>query len=173
MFKQILGVAALLITLPLAAQAGDYTRTEYVTVSQPRQQCWNEQVAVSGHNNDGAIVGGIAGGIIGNQVGRGNGRVAATAVGAVTGAIVGERLSGNGGVQYRTVQRCNTVYEQVQVPRTVTYVAPAPVYYQPQQVVYINGYPHRHGRNCGHVWRDNIWVDVEYRGHHHHHHHDD
>lgn len=151
--KQLFCAAAILLALPLAAAANGYSRTEYVTVSQPRQQCWNEQVAVSGRNNDGALVGGIAGGIIGNQVGRGNGRVAATAVGAVTGAIVGERLSGYNGVSYRTVQRCNTVYEQVQVPRTVTYVEPRVVYH-PAPVVYVERYPVYYGR------------------HHHHHHHD-
>lgn len=154
--KHLYYTAAILLALPLAASAEGYSRTEYVTVSQPRQQCWNEQVAVSGRNNDGALVGGIAGGIIGNQIGRGNGRVAATAVGAVTGAIVGERLSGNHGVSYRTVQRCNTVYEQVQVPRTVTYVEPR-VIYRPAPVVYVDRYPVYHERR---------------RHHHHHHHHD-
>jgi outer membrane lipoprotein SlyB len=148
---------ALSLALPLVAHADGYRNTEYTTVSQPRQQCWNEQVAVGYRDNSGAIVGGIAGGIIGNQVGRGNGRVVATAVGALTGTIVGENLSNHGQGGYQTVQRCRTVYEQVQVPvaRSVTYsqpyvqptyVAPAPV------VVYEEGY--RHHR------------------HHHHHHHD-
>ena len=171
MLNRIFTAAAILIALPLAAQADGYSRTEYVTVSQPRQQCWNEQVAVGGHN-DGAIVGGIAGGIIGNQVGRGNGRVAATAVGAVTGAIVGERLSNGGGVSYRTVQRCNTVYEQVQVPRTVTYVEPARVYYRPVPVVetvtYVDRYPYYRGREWHeHEWREHHEHEWHDHGHHH------
>ncbi len=163
--KQLFCASAILLALPLAALANGYSRTEYVTVSQPRQHCWNEQVAVSGRNNDGALVGGIAGGIIGNQIGQGNGRVAATAVGAVTGAIVGERLSGHRGVSYRTVQRCNTVYEQVQVPRTVTYAEPR-VIYRPapvvQQVTYVEHHSARHGRRHRH--------HHNHHNHHNHHH---
>lgn len=108
--KLIAGV--FIIALPLAAFA-----TEYRTVERPRQECWNEQVPAqtAGQGYGGAIVGGLAGGILGNQVGKGNGRTIATAVGAMTGAVVGDRMSSNG-TSYQTVQRCRTVYDQVQEP---------------------------------------------------------
>ncbi len=162
--KHFFCAGAILLALPLTTVANGYSRTEYVTVSQPRQHCWNEQVLVNGHSNDGALVGGIAGGIIGNQIGQGNGRVAATAVGAVTGAIVGERLSGKQGASYRTVQRCNTVYEQVQVPRTVTWTEPR-VVYRPvvQQVTYVEHHPAHHGHHRHHH---------KHHKHNKHHHHD-
>lgn len=162
MLSKIIYAAALLISLPLMAQADGFGRTEYVTVSQPRQQCWNERVAVSRNNNgSGALIGGIAGGIIGNQVGRGDGRVVATAIGAVTGSIVGERLSQGGNrVGFQTVQRCRIVYEQVRVPvsvpnRNIIYVDDRS-YYGDRGYRYRNNHHnhhhrhHRHHRHCGH-----------------------
>jgi uncharacterized protein YcfJ len=104
-----------ILALPFAVSA-----TEYRTVERPRQECWNEQVPVqaAGQGYGGAIVGGLAGGILGNQVGKGNGRTVATAVGAMTGAVVGDRMSSNG-ASYQNVQRCRTVYDQVQEPVVV------------------------------------------------------
>lgn len=131
MFKQLAGSIALL-ALPTLALANDYR-----TVDQPRQECWNEQVAGQGGNPGAALIGGIAGGLLGNTVGGGNGRTAATAVGAVTGALVGDR--GWGGASVQTVQRCRTVVDRVQVPvrhePATIYVQPSPVYVQPQPVV--------------------------------------
>lgn len=159
MLKKIISAAALLLTLPLVASAGEYV--QYTTVSQPRQECWNERVAVNYGNNDGAIIGGIAGGILGNQVGRGNGRVVATAAGAVTGAIVGERLSNNHSTGYQNVQRCRTVYDQVRVPVATTVVQPVRnVVYVDERVEY--RHRHHHHKHCGHVV-------VEYRDHGRHH----
>lgn len=124
MSKKLFLCAFTVLTLPLAASA-----TEYRTVDRPRQECWNEQVPVqtAGQDYGGAILGGLAGGILGNQVGRGNGRTVATAVGAMTGAVVGDRMA-NTGPGYRTVQRCRTVVDRVQVP---VYVQPAPVIEEP------------------------------------------
>ncbi len=124
MLKNIIGGIALL-TLPLASMA-----TEYRTVERPRQECWNEQVAVQGGGNNigSALIGGVAGGLLGNTIGGGNGRNAATAVGAVTGALVGDRVWGSQ-ASVQNVQRCRTVVDRVQVPVPVTYEA-APVYYE-------------------------------------------
>ena len=165
MFKKIISAAALLLTLPLVASAGEYV--QYTTVSQPRQECWNERVAVNYGHNDGAIIGGIAGGILGNQVGRGNGRVVATAAGAVTGAIVGERLS-NHSTGYQNVQRCRTVYDQVRVPVATTVVHPVRnvVYVEEREEYRHHGrhghHAHKHHKHCGHV-------AYEYRGQGRHH----
>ena len=93
--------------------------TEYKTVERPRQECWNEQVAEQSGSQGigGAVVGGIAGGIIGNQIGSGNGKTVATAVGAAAGAVVGDRIAAQGSAQgTRTVRRCRTVVDHVQVP---------------------------------------------------------
>ncbi|QDZ26825.1 glycine zipper 2TM domain-containing protein [Noviherbaspirillum sp. UKPF54] len=115
MLRKILSTGVI-AALPLMAAA-----SEYQIVERPRQECWNEQVAVQsgGQGYGGAIVGGIAGGLLGNQVGGGNGKTVATAVGAATGAVVGDRMAAQGapqGTSYRTVQRCRTVVERVRVP---------------------------------------------------------
>ena len=150
MLSKIIYATALLISLPLVAQATSFSRTEYVTVRQPRQECWNEQVAISGNNNGtGALIGGIAGGIIGNQVGRGNGRVAATAIGAVTGTIVGERLSqGSNRVGFQTIQRCRTVYEKVRV--LVSVPVQNVVFIGDRRVYDDRGHRHRQHRHHSH-----------------------
>lgn len=150
--SKVLAMLAILI-LPLASQA-----TEYRTVEQPRQECWNEQVPVQSAENGygGAIIGGIAGGILGNQVGRGNGRTVATAVGAAAGALVGDRMASDR-PGYRTVQRCRTVIDYQQVPvyrepvqiirQPVQIIQPAPVYYvEPDGYYYQRRYwkHHRH-----------------------------
>lgn len=113
-----------LIALPLIASA-----TEYRTIERPRQQCWNEQVAVQsgGAGYGGAVVGGIAGGLLGNQIGGGNGRAVATAIGAATGAIAGDRVAGRypPSTSYQTVQRCKTVIDHIRVP--IVY-EPVPIY---------------------------------------------
>lgn len=146
------------LAVPLAASAA-----EYRTVQRPRQECWNEQVPVqaSGQGYGGAIVGGLAGGILGNQVGKGNGRTIATAVGAMTGAVVGDRMSSNG-IPYQTVQRCRTVYDQVQVPivreRVEIITPPVPVI--EQRSYYLEQEEPRYREH----WN---------RGWHGHHHHDD
>lgn len=119
--------AAAVIGLPLSAFA-----TQYRIVDQPRQECWNEQVATQARGNDygAALIGGVAGGLLGSTVGGGNGRNAAAAIGAVTGALTGDRLyGGQGGVGYQNVQRCRTVVDHVKVaiPEPQTYYAPGPV----------------------------------------------
>jgi len=146
-------VAALIIVAaPLVASA-----TDYQVVERPRQQCWNEQVAVQSPDYGGAVLGGIAGGILGNQVGRGNGRVVATAVGAATGALVGDRMSGGTRVGYQTVQQCRTVVERVRVP--IVY-EPAPVRIMPapvmvvQQPVYLSPEPYPYRRHHHHYYEE-------------------
>ena len=153
-----------MLALPLAASA-----TEYQTVERPRQECWNEQgpVQAYGQGYGGAIVGGLAGGILGNQVGGGNGRTIATAVGAMTGAIVGDRMSSNATSypSYQTVQRCRTVYDQVQVPvvRERVQIVTQPVPVIEQRVYYVEEEEPRYRE---HWHRDR-------RGHRHGHHDDD
>ena len=96
------------LLLPLGSHA-----TEYRTIEHPRQECWNERVAVQSPGYGGAVIGGLTGGLLGNQVGGGNGRTVATAIGAATGAVVGDRLSADSG--YRSQQRCRTVIDRQQV----------------------------------------------------------
>lgn len=85
--------------------------------SSPQEQCWYEQVPISGvsqgsdtPNIGGAIVGGIVGGIVGHQFGSGSGNAAATIAGAAIGTAVGAN-SGNtqASPQYQLIRKCNTV----------------------------------------------------------------
>jgi len=83
-----------------------------VAVSQPRQQCWDEQVTyrepapVAGNNAAGAILGGIIGGVAGHQIGGGSGRAVATGIGAVVGAGLGSHAG-----EYRRPAAMRTGYE--------------------------------------------------------------
>lgn len=108
-------ILSLILLCPLIASSREVI-IGYQVINQPRQKCWNEQVIVQRQPNyGGLILGGIAGGLLGNQIGRGHGREAATAIGAVTGSVVGDNLSDHQNA-YRTVQHCQTVYEQVEIP---------------------------------------------------------
>ena len=83
----------------------------------PIEQCWYEQVPISGvpqednsPNVAGAVVGGIIGGIVGHQFGSGSGNTAATIGGAAIGTALGAN-SGNAPAtpQYQLIRKCNTV----------------------------------------------------------------
>lgn len=133
------------IAMPLIVNA-----TQYQTIERPRQQCWNEQVAVqsAGSGYGGAVIGGIAGGLLGNQIGGGNGRAAATVIGAATGAIAGDRVAGRTPTapSYQTVQRCRTVIDHVRVPivyEQVPVYEAAPIYQYPEYDVEVQPQWHR------------------------------
>lgn len=102
-----------------------------VETSEPREQCWEEEVIVEQrgsrqNSRTPVIVSTILGGAIGNAVGsnKSNQRVGAV-LGAVLGHSIGRdivRTRSGGNQQYvETVERCNTVYEQVQEERLVGY----------------------------------------------------
>jgi hypothetical protein len=169
--------AIMVLALPLIGNA-----TEYQTVERPKQQCWNEQVAVNSSGYGGAVIGGVAGGLLGNQIGGGRGRTVATAVGAMTGAVVGDRMSANG-VSYQTVQRCRTVMVKERVPvyypPTQVVYEPVPIY-QPRTTYYVHerGEPWQREQWRREHWRhENEDRDDEHdghgRGHHGHHGHGD
>ena len=113
------GVAVLAAAPALAERYVDWapvlsSTPVYQRVSQPRQECWTETVAVNEVRRTpdspvGAIVGGIAGGVIGHQIGSGRGNDVATVGGAVAGAAIGAN-TGRGGQSYsQDVQRCANV----------------------------------------------------------------
>ncbi len=178
-------VAAVGVAMPVSVLA-----TQYRIVDQPRQECWNEQVATQARGNDygAALIGGVAGGLLGSTVGGGNGRNAAAALGAVTGALTGDRLyGGQNGVRYQDVQRCRTVVDQVRVavpePRVVYAPAPAAVavpvvverdyYFEPQTAYAENWRAERARREH---WRHEQWErrrEHERRHHEWHEDHDD
>lgn len=98
-----------------------------VTVTVPRRECWNEEVAVErrrggsdrgGNGSVGStIAGGLLGGVIGRQIGGGSGRDAMTVVGALVGSAIGsnagrdnDRNTDRRGsdVVYDSVRRCET-----------------------------------------------------------------
>ncbi len=94
-----------------------------VAVTEPRRQCWDEQVSyrepapvagsnVAGSNVAGAIIGGVIGGVAGHQFGGGSGRAVATGVGAVVGAGLGSHAGEyprGGAMRTGTETRCETV----------------------------------------------------------------
>ena len=180
MFKKLQNIltAATVLSLPFSAMA-----TQYRVVDQPRQECWNEQVATPARGNDygAALIGGVAGGLLGSTVGGGNGRNAATAIGAVTGALTGDRLyGGQGGGGYQNVQRCRTVVDQVRValpePQTYYRAAPAPVlferdYYAVPQPVYREDW--RAEKSRREHWRHEEWERRRERERRHHEWHED
>jgi len=106
-----------------------------VEVSTPQQQCWEEQVVVERRYNSGGsqtpvLISTLIGGAIGNAVGnnKSNQRVGAV-VGAVLGHSIGRDIIGRNQPRvqdYETVQRCETVYQQLEEERLsgyqVTYV---------------------------------------------------
>jgi uncharacterized protein YcfJ len=105
----------------------------YVTVDRPRQQCWNETVrapaapfGIAGQT----AAGGIIGATIGHILGHGSSRDALTVAGAAAGAAIAHTNAVRNGAtietREQTVQRCETVYDQVTEKRVdgyrVTYV---------------------------------------------------
>ncbi len=94
----------------------------YVTVTTPRRECWEEEVAVPSRyrgNPSGAatVAGGIIGAVVGHQIGDGRGRDAATVVGTLLGSAIARDISRDrqagrySEVRYQTVEHCSTVEE--------------------------------------------------------------
>lgn len=101
-----------------------------VTVSAPREQCWQEQVRIKGrHQSDSrtpALISAIVGGAIGNAVGNNSSsRKVGTVVGAVLGHSVGRDIvaanSRHEPARYQTVQHCEVVEEYYDEERLMGY----------------------------------------------------
>jgi len=112
---------------------GEVTSVETIyqtkTVTEPVRSCYEEEVPVYGNNGDktgDAVMGAIIGGIIGNNVTKDlpDGGTA----GAIIGGILGHQNSDAGDdiVGYRTVTKCNTLYNE----RTEEYIAGYKVQYE-------------------------------------------
>lgn len=100
-----------------------------VTVSAPREECWQEQVRVkeslSGSRTP-ALVSAIVGGALGNAVGNNSSsRKVGTVVGAVLGHSVGRDIvaanSRHEPARYQTVQHCDVVNEYYDEERLTGY----------------------------------------------------
>jgi len=101
----------------------------YVTVSTPVRECWEEMqyytVDRGARRNGGAtLLGAVIGGVIGHQVGSGRGNDAATVAGTLIGAAIGNDSARNRhGERYaserhaRPVERCKTTYRDHQEER--------------------------------------------------------
>ncbi len=101
-----------------------------VTVSAPREECWQEQVRVKDrHRSDSrtpALISAIVGGAIGNAVGNNSSsRKVGTVVGAVLGHSVGRDIvaanSRHEPARYQTVQHCEVVDEYYDEERLMGY----------------------------------------------------
>lgn len=88
-----------------------------VTVSTPRQTCWDEEVVHRTERRQSAVptvVGGVVGGVIGHQVGHGKTRNVATVAGAVVGAAIGNEIGqqrSGGRTIVTTREQCRTTQE--------------------------------------------------------------
>jgi len=125
----------------LSVSADAQTRYEYaqvveanpiyqiVELSEPSEQCWQEEVLTERSSRRGSntpvVLSTIIGGAIGNAVGS---RKSNQRVGAVLGAVLGHsigrdivRSNGRRTVESEIVERCKTVYETVQEERLVGY----------------------------------------------------
>jgi uncharacterized protein YcfJ len=83
----------------------------HVTVSTPRQECWDETVYREPSKGIGAMIaGGIIGGAVGHQFGSGRGQDAMTVIGSVVGSTVANNVARkrNGDGYPETIQRCET-----------------------------------------------------------------
>jgi uncharacterized protein YcfJ len=104
---------------------------QVVQVSTPQEQCWEEELAVDSHSsrnqsNTPVLVSTIIGGAIGNAVGHNkSNRRAGAVLGAMLGHSIGRDIIRDRNrpeyVEYETVQRCNTVYQQHEEERLVGY----------------------------------------------------
>ncbi|WP_339859570.1 glycine zipper 2TM domain-containing protein [Pseudohongiella acticola] len=101
-----------------------------VTVSAPREECWQEQVQVRDSHRSGsrtpALISAIVGGAIGNAVGNNSSsRKVGTVVGAVLGHSVGRDIvaanSRHEPARYETVQHCKVVDEYYDEERLMGY----------------------------------------------------
>lgn len=131
-FVLALGAAALVsVDLVHAGGFQDYAKVtsveplmETVRVSEPRQECWNEQVTHNARNNNagGMVLGGIIGGALGSRVGKGNGNKAAIAAGTLLGAGIGQSMGRERDRSYTTNERvCRTVNDYYEEQRVTGY----------------------------------------------------
>ena len=92
----------------------------HVRVSQPRRECYQEEVPVyeseRGYNSaTPTILGGILGGVVGNTMGHGRGKTVATVAGTVLGGSIGRDIgaqnnaSRGGSTRYATQDNCREV----------------------------------------------------------------
>lgn len=145
-------VGALTALAPASAEARDRVRAERLVVeanvvdvrpvyrevrySEPRRECWTEEVRHvvregRGHRYDGharsgdggAIVGGLIGGVVGNQLGRRGSsgeRAGATIAGAIVGSVIGNEAGSRPARHRRHYDPPRTVYETRPVERCRT-----------------------------------------------------
>ena len=103
--------------------------TRVVQVSQPRQECWEEEVVHRdegrGRSGAGTVLGGLIGGAVGSRFGGGDGKVAAAVAGSVLGAAIGnsyERRHAREPREYvSTETRCRTIDDYYTEERTIGY----------------------------------------------------
>ncbi len=92
----------------------------HVRVSQPRRECYQEEVPVyeseRGYRSaTPTILGGILGGVVGHTMGHGNGKAVATVAGTVLGGSIGRDIGyqnnppRGGSTRYATQENCNVV----------------------------------------------------------------
>jgi uncharacterized protein YcfJ len=93
----------------------------YVTVTTPVRECWEEMEYYSVDRyprgtGGGTLLGAVIGGVIGHQVGSGRGNDAATVAGTLIGAAIGNdsarRRNGDVETHARPVERCKTTYQK-------------------------------------------------------------
>ncbi|SMN12375.1 Putative exported protein [uncultured Candidatus Thioglobus sp.] len=82
-----------------------------ITIKEPYQECYQQDVRVSNDNSPTSeIFGAIVGGAVGNQFGKGHGKDAMTIAGALLGASLGSDHDAQAGGYTTTKDVCETKY---------------------------------------------------------------
>ena len=92
----------------------------HVRISEPRRECYQEQVPVyeserGPRSATPTILGGIIGGVVGHTMGKGNGKTVATVAGTVLGGSIGRDIGyqnnppRGGYTRYATQENCRVV----------------------------------------------------------------
>lgn len=129
-----------------------------VRISEPREECWDEEVPVyqSGYRSaTPTILGGILGGVVGNTLGKGDGRTVATVAGTVLGGSIGRDVGAanarRSGSATAVETRCRQVADYREEERVEGYA----VTYRYQGEEYTTRMPHDPGE------RIRVHVDVQ------------
>jgi uncharacterized protein YcfJ len=93
---------------------------ETIRYTEPREDCYDQEVVRRQGGSGGAVLGAIIGAAVGNQIGKGDGRRAATAAGAIVGGAIGNNAQRNNSRDYASTERRCRILEVEREERRVS-----------------------------------------------------